>query len=334
MSSDSSHVAPRSAGLNRAGMVPAMPVTSNEHDPVNPRGFWVTPGSDPRIEQAVVEGGGELVPLERARGVIVHRGGPTALDDIGPNVEWIQLPSAGIDNYIAAGVVTDERVTTNAGPAYADCVAEHVILLMLGVDRNMKAAMRASSWEKVDIRPLQGSTVLIVGAGKIGRAVIRRLGGFDVTIHASTRSGRLVPGASATVAATEEKALLPQADVVVIAAPATAETHHLVDGDFLRSMKPGAVLINVARGSLVDTDALVAALDSGQLGGAALDVTDPEPQPHGHPLWDHPRAIVTPHIANTIETSIPSLAHLIKQNVRRFLSGDELVGVVDPNLGY
>ena len=311
-----------------------MPDTANEHDPVNPRGFWVTPESDPRIEQAVVEGGGQLVPLDRARGVIVHQGGPSALERVGPNVEWIQLPSAGIDNYIAAGVVTDERITTNAGPAYADCVAEHVILLMLGVYRNVKAAMSASSWEKVEIRQLQGSTVLIVGAGKIGRAVIRRLGGFDVTIHASTRTGRLVPGASVTVAAGEEKALLSQADVVVIAAPATADTHHLVDGDFLRSMKPGAVLVNVARGSLVDTDALVEALDSGQLGGAALDVTDPEPLPDGHPLWEHPRAVITPHIANTIETSIPSLAHLIRENVRRFLNGEGLEGVVDPSLGY
>ncbi len=142
--------------------------------------------------------------MEQARAVIAHRGGPEAIDHLGPNIEWLQLPAAGIDNWIEAGLLTSDRVNTNASPAYADTVAEHVILLILASLRSAKTAMRATSWDDIEITPFAGSTVMIVGAGRIGRAVIRRLQGFGVTVTASNRSGRPVDGASVTVRAGEE----------------------------------------------------------------------------------------------------------------------------------
>lgn len=301
---------------------------------IDPRGVWVSPGSDPSIVAAVEAGGGTVTALANARAAVLHQGGPSALSGLHEGVEWLQLPSAGIDGYVAAGLVTNERVNTNASPAYADTVAEHVILQILAAQRGMKEAMRAETWLDIEIQPLAGSTVLIIGAGRIGRSVIARLTPFDVTIHASTRSGRAVPGAEHTVAAGHERDIVGAADVVVVAAPATAETRNLIDARFFQSMKSTAILVNVARGALVDTDALVDALDRGTIGAAALDVTEPEPLPDGHPLWTHPRALITPHIANTAGTSIPSLARLVRENVRRFLAGDELLGVVNPEAGY
>ena len=126
----------------------------------------------------------------------------------------------------------------------------------------------------------------------------------------------------------------PRAQFVVIAAPATAATQHLVGADQLAAMREDAWLVNVARGSLVDTDALVAALAAGEIGGAALDVTDPEPLPDGHPLWSEPRALITPHVANPDATLHRYLAELVGENVRRLIADEPLASVIDTGAGY
>ena len=159
----------------------------------------------------------------------------------------------------------------------------------------------------------------IIGTGSIGRALIELLEPFRVEVLAVTRRGR-----DGTIPIDRVGEVWPHADFVVIAAPSTPATRHLVGAAELAAMRQDAWLVNVARGSLVDTDALVAALAAGEIGGAALDVTDPEPLPDGHPLWTEPRALITPHVANPDATLRLYLASLVRENVRRFAAGEPL----------
>jgi phosphoglycerate dehydrogenase-like enzyme len=157
---------------------------------------------------------------------------------------------------------------------------------------------------------------------------------FEVRVVAVNRSGREVPGAERTVTIDHLPEVLRDADYVVLAASTTDETKGMFDAAMLARMKSDAWLINVARGALVDTDALVDALDEGVIGGAALDVTAPEPLPDGHPLWSLDNALITPHVANTWVMGLPALRGLVTRNVARFAAGVELEGLVDPALGY
>jgi D-3-phosphoglycerate dehydrogenase len=153
-------------------------------------------------------------------------------------------------------------------------------------------------------------------------------------VLAVTRSGRDVPGATSSVPAERLDEVLRRSDYVVLAAPATSENRSMIAARELDLMKADAWLVNVARGSLVDTDALVGALAEGRIGGAALDVTDPEPLPAGHPLWSEPRALVTPHSANPSGLLLQALAGRVRRNVERFAAGQPLDGVVDVHRGY
>jgi phosphoglycerate dehydrogenase-like enzyme len=183
-------------------------------------------------------------------------------------------------------------------------------------------------------RSLYGLEVLIVGAGGIAAELIRLLAVFDVNITVVRRSSAPLAGAARTVAAAEFSSVLPSADVVIIAAASTGETARLVGAAELHLMKKTAVLVNVARGALVDTDALTTALGEGALAGAGLDVTDPEPLPDGHPLWNEARCLITSHAADTPEMTEPLLANRVRLNVEAFLGHGQFVGVVDPVAGY
>jgi phosphoglycerate dehydrogenase-like enzyme len=167
-----------------------------------------------------------------------------------------------------------------------------------------------------------------------GGTLVELLAPFQVSVVALTRSGRAVPGADASVGPEALDELLAASDYVVAAAPETPATRGLLSADRIALMREGAWLINVGRGSLVDTEALVAALRGGRIGGAVLDVTDPEPLPDGHALWDLPNAIVTSHSACTMELGLPALAERVRENVARFARGDELLGLVDVAAGY
>ena len=174
----------------------------------------------------------------------------------------------------------------------------------------------------------------IVGAGGIGRALIGLLEPFGAEVIAVTRRGHDVPGAARTLAADRVGEAWGEAHHVVIAAPATDGTRHLVGARELAAMREDAWLINVARGSLVDTDALVEALRAGSIAGAALDVTDPEPLPDGHPLWELPNVLITPHVATPPEAERRHFAERVRENVRRLAAGEELEGLIDPDGGY
>ncbi|MEU4429581.1 D-isomer specific 2-hydroxyacid dehydrogenase family protein [Nocardia rhamnosiphila] len=296
------------------------------------------PEYDPALARGIEAGGGRLVSLDDAEAV-VWKGGPDSFPERLPDaVRWVQLPSAGIERWFAAGLIDNDRVWTSAAGAYAPSVAEHAVLLLLAGVRGLGEQTRATSWRKAEfetrVGTLHGATVAIIGCGGIGRAMIPLFRAFGAQVLASTRSGTPVPGAVETVAASRNAELFSRADHIVIAAPATADTAHLVDADALARMKPAAWIVNIARGSLIDTDALVRALREETIGGAALDVTDPEPLPDGHPLWSLPNAVITPHLANPSGGLPGLLAEHVRANVERFAAGEPLLALVDTERGY
>jgi len=289
------------------------------------------------LERAVRDGGGELAPLADADGLVWLGGKPDELPALPDSLRWVQLPSAGVEQWLRAGVVADGRVWTSATGSFGLPVAEHALALMLAADKSLHSFARERSWiadGRHHVRALEGETVAIIGAGGIGRALIGLLAPFGAEVIAVTRRGREVPGAALTLPADRVAEAWGAARHVVIAAPATDGTRHLVGAAELAAMREDAWLINVARGSLVDTDALVEALRSGSIAGAALDVTDPEPLPDGHPLWELPNVLITPHVATPPEAERRHYAARVRENVRRLAAGEELEGVIDPDGGY
>jgi D-2-hydroxyacid dehydrogenase (NADP+) len=288
----------------------------------------VAPESDRAVDEAVLAAGGRIGRLEEASALIWLDSNPDSFPSSLPDsIRWVQLPSAGVERWLDK--VDRERVWTSAAGAYGLPVAEHALALMLAGTRRLHECARATTWTAPPARPLDGSTVAIVGAGGIGRALIGLLEPLDVEVLAVTRRGR-----DGTLPADRLGELLPTADHVVIAAPATADTRHIIGAAELEAMRDDAWLVNVARGSLIDTGALVDALARGAIGGAALDVTDPEPLPDGHPLWTEPRALITPHIANPEATLRRYLARHVQENVARFANGEPLHSRIDLDAGY
>ena len=296
------------------------------------------PVEDPHIADGIRGVGGVLVPLAEAEGVVWVHGPDTFPSSLPDSVRWVQLPFAGIEPWFDADVIDDKRVWTSAAGAYAGNVAEHTMMLLLAGVRSLPEQLVAQSWRKEEFDPrvgtLQGSTVAIIGCGGIGRALIPYLAASKVRIIAVTRSGTPVEGASETLSADRTGEIWSQADHFVIAAPSTSATRHLVGKAELDQMSESSWIVNIARGNLVDTDALVDALEAGSIGGAALDVTDPEPLPDGHRLWKLPNAIITPHVANPATTLTRVLADHVAANVARFAAGEDLAAVIDPSAGY
>nr|WP_150309286.1 D-isomer specific 2-hydroxyacid dehydrogenase family protein [Planctomonas psychrotolerans] len=253
-----------------------------------------------------------------------------------PQVQWVQLPFAGVDAFASALRDNDrpDLVWTSAKGAYAEPVAEHALALTLAALRLFPARARAASWGESDGRSLYGLNVVIVGAGGIAIELIRLLEPFRVTVTVVRKSAGTVPGAHRTVTADRFAEVLPDADVLVLAAASTSDTRHLLGAAQFEAMRSDAVVVNIARGPLIDTDALVHALTHGQIAAAGLDVTDPEPLPDGSPLWTLDTCLITPHTADTPDMITPLLAERIRVNVEAFLGTGRFVGVVDPSAGY
>jgi len=249
----------------------------------------------------------------------------------------VQLPWAGVEDYAAAGVFGDGRQWTCGKGVYAEPVAEHALALALAGLRHLPERVVARRWGPMLGRTLYDGRVTILGGGGIARSLLALLAPLRVDATVVRRSGEPVPGAAGTVALgqlDQLHAALATADVVVVALSLTPATTGLLGRAEFDAMQSHAWLVNVARGRHVVTDELVEALRQGVIAGAALDVTDPEPLPEGHPLWDLPNCILTPHSADTPEMIRPLLAARIAENVRRFATGEPLVGGVDPSLGY
>lgn len=301
-----------------------------------PRCVVLPAGERPRLASAVVEGGGELVPLEEAEALIwATPAGPEDLRAVlaaNPRLRWVQLPFAGIEPFV--DVLDDDRLWTCGKGVYAEPVAEHALALALGGMRGVGRYARATTWSGPYGHNLLGARVVILGGGEITRSLVRLLGPFGA--HVVVVRNRLEPidGVAEVVGTDRLHAVLRDADLVVLALALTPATERIVDAAALDAMPTHAWLVNVARGRHVDTDALVKALAAGSIGGAALDVTEPEPLPDGHPLWTLPNAIITPHVANTPEMGIELLAARVRENVARFARGEELLGPVHVDLGY
>jgi phosphoglycerate dehydrogenase-like enzyme len=251
-----------------------------------------------------------------------------------PRISWVQLPQAGIERVVEAGVIDRHRRWTSAKGAYAEPVAEHALALLLAGLRQLKVRARARSWGAPGGVSLFDQPVTVVGGGGIAAVLLRLLEPFRTPVTVVRRHPEPVPGAARTVGSDRLLEALPGARAVVLTLALTPQTRGLIGRAELAAMDGGAWLVNVARGGLVDTGALADALRAGRIGGAALDVTDPEPLPAGHPLWNLPNCLITPHTADTEEMTRPLLAGRIAENVRRLAAGQELAGLVDPDLGY
>lgn len=252
-----------------------------------------------------------------------------------PGIRWVQLPFAGIEQVVAAGVVDPTRQWTCAKGCYARPVAEHALMLALAGLRELPTRLAATSWGRPAGRSLYGSDVAILGGGGITEELLRLLAPFEVRATVvRRRAATPLAGAARVVGADRLGEVLPGCRVVFLALALTPETRGVISGAEMDLIGPDGWLVNVARGGHVDTAALVEALAAGRLGGAALDVTDPEPLPDGHPLWSEPRCIITPHTADTWEMVLPPLRQRIRANVAHFVAGEPLEGLVDPLAGY
>ncbi|KXO98178.1 D-isomer specific 2-hydroxyacid dehydrogenase family protein [Tsukamurella pseudospumae] len=296
----------------------------------------VGPKPDSDFDAAITAGGGAPGPLSRASG-LVWTDSRSPLPQLPAGVRWVQLPFAGIEGFLGSGALArhPEVVFTSAAGAYSATVAEQALALLLAGVRGLWR--REGSWDPASAAArtgrLGGSTVAVVGAGGIGRDLIPALRALGVKVVAVNRSGRPVDDA-VVVPADRIDEVWPSVDHVVVAAPSTPETRALVNAEVLAQLQPHSWIVNVARGSLIDTDALVAALRAGTIGGVGLDVTDPEPLPDGHPLWSIPNAIITPHVANPPQHLRPALLERVEVNVRRVANGMEPLAVIDRDRGY
>lgn len=290
--------------------------------------------------RAVEDGGGTVVELGSEADGLVWLSAhdmetlAAALQDQ-PGIRWVQLPFAGVENAVERGLIDDTRSWTCAKGSYARPVAEHALMLALAGLRVLPSRIRARSWGVPEGRMLYGAPVTILGGGGITEELLRLLAPFDVSATVVRRQASVpVPGAARVVDRSELKPALSGAMVVFLALALTPETRGIIGAAEMDLIGPDGWLVNVARGRHVDTGALVHALAEGRLGGAALDVTDPEPLPDGHPLWTEPRCIITPHTADTWDMVMPPLIDRIRTNVARFVAGEPFEGLVDPHAGY
>ena len=245
-----------------------------------------------------------------------------------PRLKVVQLVSAGAERFVDH--IPDGVVLCTARGAHSGATAEWIVAAILASVRQFPrflAAQTLGTWENPWNGELAGRRVLVVGAGDIGRALGRRLEGFDVEVRYVARSAR--EGVSAVGDLPD---LLPEHDIVVLLVPTTPETVGLVDAEFLAAMPDGALLVNAARGPVVETAALLAELSSKRL-HAALDVTDPEPLPEGHPLWSAPNLLLTPHTAGSVPRAGEKALAVVKAQLERLLNGQPLQNVVSRN-GY
>ncbi|MBC7723570.1 MAG: NAD-binding protein [Burkholderiaceae bacterium] len=342
MTAEAAQHRPQQGPQHRAVLAASAGVVADASRPtVGP--IALLPHGNPVFEAAVVAGGGTVTALTpQTRGIVwlasADPDGLVAVLAANPQVEWVQLPWAGVDAFSSVLAPFADHplpLWTSAKGAYAQPVAEHALTLVLAVLRVIPTRVRATGWSALpEGRSLYGLRIVLVGAGGIAIELLRLLAPFGVEVTVVRRSSEPLPSAARTVTVDRLDEVLPTADVVVIAAALTGGTTGLFDARRLSLLGRHAVLVNIARGGLVDTDALTDALAAGRLAGAGLDVTVPEPLPDGHPLWNEPRVIITPHSADTPDMTAPLLAERIRLNVAAFTGDGRFVGVVDPSAGY
>lgn len=256
-------------------------------------------------------------------------------------LRWIHSPAAAVHQLMFPELVSSDVLITNARDVHAPVVAEHVIALIFALAKKVPQAVRLQDkhiWGKDKLKPseLGGAVLGLVGLGSIGREVTKRASGLGMRVIAVRKSAdkREIEGVERVFPTSELDRMVAEADYVVIAAPRTRETEKLFDTQRIARLKPGAFLINVSRGALVDEAVLAEALRNKKLAGAALDVFAEEPLPPESPLWDLQNLLLTPHTAAVTDKLWQRHYALVHENLRRFLSGQPLLGLVDKQKGY
>ncbi len=306
--------------------------------PIDPQGDWLSVSAhDPHEEPPPWARG---VAAERVRAlaqaeVLIALHTPKDLMEWAPQLRWIQGIGAGVEQFVQAGVPRDRVVVTNASGVSAPSMAEFVIGRLLQIWKRFREAdqyQREHAFVRTYGRTFSGSTLGIVGLGSIGCAVAERARALGARVLGLKRSHR--PGATSEFAdelfgPDQLHEMLGRCDAIVVAAPATGETRHLIDSGALAALRPGAVLVNVARGSLVDEAALAQALESGQVSAAALDVFEQEPLPPQSPLWDLPNVYVSAHSSVSVDRYVDDIFDLFADNLARYVAGEPLRNRVD-----
>ena len=260
-------------------------------------------------------------------------------------LHWLQVYSAGVDRCIAYPSFDKGNILlSNAQRIASPALAEHAIALMMALVRGLDlyhSNQLQGSWQRdvgmkrAQFMELEGRTVLVVGLGGIGTQVAKRAHGLGMRVIATRGSRREGPEYVDYVGLADEvNDLAAQADVVINTTPLTNRTRGMFNAAFFDAMKPTAYFISVGRGASAVTNDLVAALESGSIAGAGLDVTDPEPLPEGHPLWSLPRVIISPHVGGQSDRARDRLFLLAQENLRRYVAGEAMLSVVDVERGY
>jgi phosphoglycerate dehydrogenase-like enzyme len=258
---------------------------------------------------------------------------------------WVQAPAAGVGHLISPELIASPIVLTSARGVRARAMAEHVLGVTLVLARQIHTAIRRQvnhvwALDELEasgaIRTLNGARLGIVGLGSIGANIAALAGPFGMRVSAIRKRVDLPlpPGVEEVLPPERLPELLAKSDVVVLSAPLTEETRHLIGPKTIRFIKPGALLINIGRGALIDDVAVIAALQDGRLGGAALDVFTQEPLEPESPYWDLPNVVITPHMSGAMEDYWTPLVRLFADNLRRYEAGAPLVNVVDKKAGY
>lgn len=331
----------------REGPIPARELPGWQDAPT----ILMRPGAGTGKEIAAEFPGARFVFVDSVSGLRTHAAQADAIvgfcdaDAIAAaaNLVWVQIYSAGAERCVAVKAIEDGSVLlTNMQKMASPAIGEHAVAMAMSLARGLVRygkAMPEGQWRRgFDQDPstysVSGRTMLVVGLGGIGSAAARRAKALGMRVIATRNSSREGPAYVDYVGLSDELGvLMGEADIVVNALPLTASTRGLFDQAMFDQAREGAYFINVGRGGTVVTDALVAALESGRIAGAGLDVTDPEPLPADHPLWQMSNVIITPHIAwSGADERLHNM--LLRENVRRYLAGDALLNVVDPERGY
>ena len=246
-------------------------------------------------------------------------------------IRWVQSPSSGTDRFLAIPELCDgEVILTSARGTHGACLAEHALAMIFAFTRGIKCCVvyqQKHQWANRELRPgmseLTGLTMGIVGFGTVGRALAKRAAAFDMRIVAVDLFPTDKPDyVESLTDLSNLDGLLGESDVVVVTVPYTAETRHMIGERELGLMKHSAILIGISRGGIIDQEALARALEAGELGGAGLDVSEPEPLPADSPLWDLQNCLISPHIAGGSQFEAPTIREIFCENLKRFVQGE------------
>ena len=298
------------------------------------------PKQFPSYLEAIESAGAKVVPVSPEVRALVWTdyANPQGLADLlksNPQLEWVQLPFAGVDAF--SEIIHSDPVFTSAKRSYSEPVAEHALMLCMALGRILPERIRAKSWGKKHADSLFDAEVLLIGGGGISEQLAEFLIPFrsQVTVVRKRPEQPFAESFTGKVVGFDSlDDQLAKAQFVVLACALTEETRFLFNRERFSLMRSDSYLVNIARGEVVDQEALLEALSSGQIAGAATDVTYPEPLPEGHPMWSEPRLIITPHTADTLTQITSLLSERLRVNVSAWLAGGPLTGVVDKVLGY